>query len=665
MGTEPKAGTSIARPKLMRKRWFPIGPRLLVSFFAIIIVTGLIGIVAVQQLSALTNSATELNTLDLPETITVERLRTALYQQRNLERSLVSTDENTASDLANLKTTLNQIASHRATLLSFEPPDAPGTVPNDTTLMDQFTNGLVQSTQISNQIQTLVASGNLAAAKALQQNQQEPLLQTLLDQTVKLRTLEQDEAISTAADVAQQSSLAKRFILLLTIFSLPLSLLFAVMITRSLTQPLSELLHATEAITAGDLQVDPQIAHGDELGQLATSFNVMRLKLRSTIATLELERQQTEAIIDASADGVMLVDAERAIVHFNPAAERLSGWQKNEAIGRHCGEVFGCRGATPEEAAEHEKHCPLALALETNTEQWSTEMHAYARNGKRRWLAVSCAPVPQSDQDHQPKQLVVGIHDITQLKAVEQLKSNFVAMVSHELRAPLSTVMGSVESLGLLDPTRDHEAYHEVVSILQQQTQRLRRVIEEVLQLTRVDAGRLQVHLQPLPIVAFLNTTLENTRLTWVGDDHPLALQAPADDPVIWGDRAALEIIVGNLLENARKYSPLGSAIRIQVEADPAAARVQIRINNDSPEIPPEQLEHIFEPFSRGKHTSYNWTRGYGLGLYIARELLRVHNGEIWAENRPEGGVCFAFSLRMVTDTPPAGVPDTAERIAV
>ena len=667
MGTAQKPQSTVTRlGKPLRRRWLPIGPRLLVSFLAIIVLTGLIGFVAVQQLSTLTDSATELNTLDLPEVITVERSRTAIYQQRSLEQRLVSPDNpDTPGDLATLKTTLDQIASHRATLLSFEPPDAPGTQPNDTVLMDQFTSGLVRSRAISNQIQALVANGKITEAKALEQNQQEPLLQTLLDQTVQLRTLEQDEAVSAAAEVARQSSLAKRLILLLTLFSVPLSILFAVLITRSLTQPLTALLHATEAMTAGDLQVDPQIARGDELGRLATAFNLMRLNLRSMIATLELERQQTEAIIDASADGVMLVDAERTIIQFNPAAERLSGWQRNEAIGRRCWEVFGCHGATPEEAEEHERVCPLALALETNTEQWFTEMHAYTRNGQRRWFAVSCAPVPQGKQDYQPRRLVVGIHDISQLKAVEQLKSDFVAMVSHELRAPLSTVMGSVESLGLLDPAGDHETYHEVIGILQQQTQRLRRVIEEVLQLTRVDAGRLQVYLQPLPIVAFLNTTLENTRLAWIGDDRPLTLHAPESDPVVWGDRAALGIVVGNLLENARKYSPPGSAIQVQVEPDVAAGRVQIRVSDEGPGIPPDQLERIFEPFSRGTHSSYNWTRGYGLGLYIARELLRVHSGEIWAENRPEGGACFVLALRAVTDDPHAGVLDAAERIAV
>ncbi len=654
----------VTRPdKVLQRRWLPIGPRLLVSFLIIIVLTGLIGFVAVKQLRDLSAAATELSTLDLPEVSTIGSLRTLLYRQRDLEQRLVSPgDANTAADLATLTSTLDQIAARRAKMLSLEPHDAPGASPNDTARIEQFSNGLLQSSANSKQIQALVGSGKIGEASALE-SQQGPLLQSLLDQTVQLRNLEQGESVSAAVEVGQQSSQATRIILGLMLFSVPLSILFALLITRSLTQPLSALLHATEAMTAGDLQLDPQIVQGDELGQVATAFNLMRLNLRSMIATLELERQQTEAIIDASADGVMLVDAERTILQFNPAAERMSGWSKYEAVGRHCWEVFGCRGATPEQAEEHDRTCPLALALETNTEQWSTEMQAHARNGRRRWFAVSSAPLPQSEKDHQPRRLVIGLHDISELKEVEQLKSDFVATVSHELRAPLSTVMGSVESLGLLDPASDREAFREVVGILQQQTQRLRRVIEEVLQLTRVEAGRLQVHLEPLPVGAFLNTVLDNTRLAWVGDSRPLTLQTPEIEPEVWGDRATLEIVVQNLLENARKYSPPGSPIQTKVEVDAAAGRVQIRVSDEGPGIPPDQLERIFEPFSRGTHSSSNWTRGYGLGLYIARELLRAHSGEIWAENRPEGGACFVCSLQAVTDSPETRAPEAAERV--
>jgi PAS domain S-box-containing protein len=665
--TAQKLQRAAARGKrVVRRRWLAIGPRLLVSFLAIILLTGVIGLLAAQQLNALTTTTTELTTHDLPEVTTIGRLRTSLFRQRDLEQRLVSAGEtDVTGDLAALTTTLDEIAKQRATLQAFEPPDPSGTASNDTTLVQQFIDGLARSSSASKQIQSLVASGRIAEAQALEQNQQAPFVQSLLDATIQLRSLEQGEAATEAAMVQQQSSRATGLILALTLFSIPLSILLAVLITRSLTDPLSALLHATEAITAGDLEVEPQIARGDELGRLATAFDTMRLNLRSTIATLAVERQQTQAIIDASADGVMLVDTQRTILQFNPAAERLSGWQKSEALGRHCWEVLGCRGTTPEEAEEHERLCPLTLALQSNSEQASAEMRAYTRDGEQRWLAVSCAPVSPSETGVEPQRLVVGIHDISQLKAVEQLKSDFVAMVSHELRAPLSTVTGSVEMLGLLDPVSDHESYHEVVGILQQQTRRLRQVIEEVLQLTRVDAGRLQVHLQPVPIAEFLNSAMENTRLAWIGDDRALSLHTPQVDPLVWADRALLEIVVRNLLDNARKYSPPGGSIEVQVDLAPTGDRVLVRVDDQGAGIPPEQLQRIFGPFSRGAHSSHNWTRGYGLGLYIARELLRAHNGEIWAENRKEGGASFVFSLFMVADNSSEEASAEEEKISV
>ncbi len=637
--------------RIIRRRLLRIGPRLVVAFAIVILLTGVIGVLAVQQFSALTAATTELNTRDLPEVIAVERLRTALFQQRTLEQRLASPDDtNMTGDLAALSTALDQVSTQYSALLAFEPPDAPGTTPNDTALMQQFSKGIPQSNANSKRIQTLASSGRLDEARALEQNQQAPLLQSLLDATVQMRNLEQGEVSVAAEQVQQQGSRATITVLALTLFSIPLSILLAVSITRSLTKPLSTLLHATEAITSGDLEMEPQIARGDELGQLAAAFNSMRLKLRSTIDTLALERQETQAIIDASADGVMLVDAQRRILQINPAVERLSGWPKSEALGKHCWEILGCRGETMDEAAEHERVCPIKQALETGSEQ-SIEMYASPRNGGRRWFAVSCAPLT-NETGIKPNRLVVGIHDISHLKEVEQLKSDFVAMVSHELRAPLSTVNGSVETLGILDPAADREAYHEVVNLLQQQTLRLRQVIEEVLQLTRVDAGRLQVHLQPLSINEFLKAALENTRLAWAGEDRPLSLKAPQELPLIWGDRDLLEIVVRNLLDNARKYSPAESPIEVEVEAVESAEQVQVRVCDRGSGIPSDQLQHIFERFSRGAHSSRDWTRGYGLGLYIARELLRAHNGEIWAENRKDGGACFIFSLRAVVTDP-------------
>lgn len=667
METTPKFRFDAStQPEHRRRQLFlPIGLRLFLAFFVIILLTGVIGFFAVQQFSMLTATTTDLNTLDLPEVVTLEHLRTQLFQQRDLTRILVSTDDpNERNNLASLTSTLKLIAEQRAVLLKLEPIDATSASPQDASRIRQLSDGILRGDVLSKQIQALVQSGQRDQAVILQQQQLEPLLQQTLVVTAQLSDQEQVEASQAAAQVQQESSNAIRLVLLLMAISVPLSILLALIIMRSLTRPLSILLHATEAIASGDLDINPHITQHDELGRLAAAFDTMRLNLRSTIATLASERQQTQAIIDASADGVMLVDAQRTILQCNPAAERLSGWQASEALGKPCWEVFGCRGTTPEEAEEHERLCPLKRTLQTDSEQASIEMYAHLRNGQRHWLAVNCAPVPSDGQivdEATKRRLVVGIHDISQLKAVEQLKSDFVAMVSHELRAPLTTVAGSVEMLGLLDPTTENESYQEVVGILHQQTRRLRQVVEEVLQLTRFEAGRLQVDLKPLSIGPFLRTIVDSVCQEWDDDERVIRLDVPQADVQVWADRDLLEIVIRNLLDNARKYATPGSPIEVKAEAADRAGHVLVRIIDQGPGIPPEQLEYIFERFSRGTHPSSHWTRGYGLGLYIARELLHAHNGDIWAENH-QGGASFVCSLCAVEDDFQGKVEDDTEK---
>lgn len=625
-----------------------IGPRLLSSFLIIILFTGLTGFLAVQQLAVLTATTNQLNSRHLPEVIAVAHIRSLLFQQRELEQRLVAADDpNRADDLANLASTLDSLDLDRATLLrlgSFNPDG-------------QINQELVQSSANSRNIIALVKDNHFNEAQTLQKNKQVSLLKSLFTETSNLRKTKQLEVTTAANQVQQQSNQLTWLILGLTLFSILFSITMALLITRSLTRPLSALLNATQAITSGDSEIDLHIAPGDELGQLAASFNTLFLNLRSTIAILAYERQQTQAIIEAITDGVVLIDAQRKVLQINPAAKQLSGWPGDEALGRSCWEVLGCQGTLPGQSDDHESACPLRLAFETNSSQ-TVEMRAYARNGQQRWYAVSCAPLSQIAGSAELPRMVVCLHDISQFKAVEQLKSDFVAMVSHELRAPLTTVSASVETLDMLDPIGEYESYREVISILSQQTSRLRHVIEEVLKFAQVDAGRLQVHLQPISLVSFLEEQLAAIRVAWVGNDRPISLVVPEPDQIVWADKAALEIVARNLLDNANKYTPSDSPVEVIIEPCEERGHVQVRINDHGPGIPPEQLNQIFQSFSRGAHTASNWTRGYGLGLYIAREILHVHSGEIWAENRPDGGASFVFTLCSVSDPNP-----TARRV--
>jgi PAS domain S-box-containing protein len=669
--TQPSRG----QPRKIKRFSLPIGLRLFLAFMVIILLTGLIGVLAIQQFSSLTNTTTELNSHDLPEVITLVHLRSLLYQQRDLEQSLINSDslnrdqssppdqqgtptndasnmqsKQTKQTLSELAFVLNDIARGRQQLLAFEPPTQRNVNAKDSPLVQKVADGVLKTSALSERIQTLVKQAQFAQARTLDLGQMEPLRLSTIATLAQLVTIEQAEAANVAAQAQQESGRSTLFVFALTALCLLLSIVLAIIITRSLTRPLNVLLSTTEAIAAGDLNIEPQPERTDEIGRLASAYNTMRLSLRSMIASLSLERQQTQAIIDATADGVIVVDGAQKIVKCNPAAERLSGWRTNEATGRYCWEVLGFKETAVKDAQAHKPLFLLMMALQTRSEQSYLEMPVTSRTGQEHWLAISCAPVPLAEKEAE-HYMVIGLHDISHLKAVEHMKSDFVAMVSHELRAPLTTVTGSVEMLSLLDPATDRESYQEVLSILDQQTQRLRQVVEEVLQLTRLDAGRLEVRLQPLSITRFLRNLVEKVQAEWTTSDHCIMLHGPAEEILVWADGGLLEIVLRNLFDNARKYTPQGTTIEVETDITDSTGQVQIRVIDHGPGIPADQLEHIFERFSRGAQSSAHWTRGYGLGLYIARELMLAHNGSIRAEHR-ESGACFVLSLWAVTDDP-------------
>ena len=656
-----------------------IGLRLSLAFMLIILLTGLIGLLAIQQFSSLTNTTTVLNSHDLPEAITLVHLRSLLYRQRDFELSLINggspnsdqssisaqqdiptvdrsntQSKQTQQTLTELALVLKDIARDRQQLLAFESLDQRNVNARDFPQVQRVADGVLTTSTLSQHIQTLVTHAHITQARTVDLGQMEPLRLATIATVTQLVTIEQAEASNVAAQAQQESGRSTLFVFALTALCLLLSMALAVIITRSLTRPLKVLLNTTEAIAAGNLNVEPQVERTDEIGRLASAYDKMRWSLRSTIASLSMERQQTQAVIDASADGVIVVDEALKIVKCNPATEHVTGWQANEAIGRYCWEVLGFKETAMQEVEAHEPLSSFMVALQTKAEKSYIEMPITSRTGQERWLALSCAPVPLLEKEA-VQHMVIGLHDISQLKAVEQLKSDFVAMVSHELRAPLTTVTGSVEMLSLLDPATDTESYHEVLSILDQQTQRLHQVVEEVLQLTRFEAGHLQVRLRPLSFSRFLQSLVEKVNAEWISSDHYCILHKPAEETLVWADGGLLEIVLRNLFDNARKYTPPNTMVEVETEIITSTGQVEIRVIDHGPGIPEDQLEHIFERFSRGSQSSDNWTRGYGLGLHIARKLMLAHNGTIRAVNR-ESGACFVLSLWMVSDDLVSGI---------
>jgi signal transduction histidine kinase len=655
--------TSAARLRArLRERVQRIGSRLLGGFLLLILPTLLLGIFAVQRFHVLADATTDLSTHELPAIETTDHLRTLLFQQQNLEQ-VVWADQALQAPLQ------TQIDAQTQALTMFTGTGNAQASLAITRLVHTLASGVARGDALRARIAALVAGNQAPLARSLLEQQVMPSIAGDITLATRLKSLEEAQATQIAAQAQQETQTGTQIVLLVIVLAVPLSIVLALLVTRSLLRPLTALLQATAAVAAGDLRERPRLRAHDEIGQLADAFDTMRGNLRATIAALALERQHTQAIIDACADGLVLVDRRHRILQANPAATYLTGRDADLLQGHPWWELCGlaeapawidsllgdtapaaktCTGQCPHHADDPAPcpRCGFSAHASLVRERGSRQLLVQLPSGEQRWLSVSGALIPGDPGAMEPR-LIVSLHDVSQLKAVDQLKSDFVAMVSHELRAPVTTVAGAVELLHTLDPHIQDGPQREVLDILTQQTTRLKMVVDEVLQVTRLEAGRLTVRLQPLPLAPFIHALVDRVRLEWRDPGAPVITVQGTDAP-IWADPAMLEIVFRNILDNARKYGRSGSPIDIELRPLVGEDHVQVRITNQGPGIPPDQRERIFERFARGTATTSSWTRGYGLGLYIARELLRAHSGQIVAEDRADGA-CFVVTLCTVT----------------
>jgi len=236
------------------------------------------------------------------------------------------------------------------------------------------------------------------------------------------------------------------------------------------------------------------------------------------------------------------------------------------------------------------------------------------------------------------------------LKAEAQnVRNTFLSSVSHDLRSPLAVVAGAASALLEKDASLDRPARLELLHTIHEETDRLERIIRNVLNLTRLDSGAITIHKEWQPLEEIIGVVLNrfSDRLS----DHPLELKIPSDFPLIPFDTLLLEQVLSNLLENALRHTPTGTPVDIIVT--PQKSVVMIEIADHGPGIPAHEEEAIFSKFTRGTKTRM----GAGIGLSICRVIVEAHGGRIWAENRPGGGAAFKFVIP-VEGTPPSMIPE-------
>jgi PAS domain S-box-containing protein len=373
--------------------------------------------------------------------------------------------------------------------------------------------------------------------------------------------------------------------------------------------------------------------------------------------TAEQGRRRLEALVNTSPVGVFVVEAQSGqVLLVNPEAERILGLAHQPDFGLDRYE----RVATyrrPDGSAYDTQELPLQRALYRGESVRAEEVRFEFPDGHTILTLVNATPI-YSD-DGQVSGAIAAIQDISPLEEIEQLRNEFLGMVSHELRTPLTSIKGSAATvLGSRRPLEEAET-REFFQIIDEQADRLRDMVDNLLDLTRIEAGSLSVTTEPTD----LEEALEEARTSFVrgGGQHDLVLRVPEDLPKISADRRRLGQVLGNLLSNAAKFSPGGTPVEIKVEPDPVQITVQVLDRGRG--IPQEKLPYLFKKFSQVHEDSGPKLAGTGLGLAICKGIVEAHGGRIWAESPGEGlGTTFSFTLPVASTWVEAPALDTTQR---
>jgi signal transduction histidine kinase len=233
------------------------------------------------------------------------------------------------------------------------------------------------------------------------------------------------------------------------------------------------------------------------------------------------------------------------------------------------------------------------------------------------------------------------------LQELDQLKSEFVSLVSHELRAPLTNVRSAVELMEDRCPALN-ETCTQMFDIVADQIGRLGRLVDDVLNVSRIEAGGLSLTYAEVDIVEIADQAVDDITTRQRG--HFFRRPDCTVHPRVWTDADRLYEVITNLADNAAKYSPLDSEVVLDVYTEGQEA--VFSVSDSGPGIPPEEQDHIFEKFHRLDSGDAKETYGYGLGLYLCRRLVEAMNGRIWVESKPGRGATFCFALPLVAPTP-------------
>lgn len=346
------------------------------------------------------------------------------------------------------------------------------------------------------------------------------------------------------------------------------------------------------------------------------------------------EKQRLDALLDSAADGILILNADLTIERVNDAFERIFGKTHDELMGQSHDEVI-CWARPPQGSTLKE-----AIA-----NGWPLTPNAtlYVEGDLERPmpppLPIGVTYAPLISPDGKLRNIIASVRDITHFRTADEIKSTFISIVSHELRTPVALIKGYASTLRRDDARWDKATISESLAVIEEEADRLSKMVDDLLDASRLQAGGLSLNLADVSLPLLAQRVAD--RFTTQSNNHTILADFPEKFPVVLADETRVEQVISNLVSNALKYAPKGE---IRITGTVRSEQVIVCVSDQGPGIEAKDLPHIFDRFYRSTK-AVKHTKGAGLGLYLARAIIEAHGGRIWPDPRPDSGARICFSL--------------------
>jgi two-component system phosphate regulon sensor histidine kinase PhoR len=408
-----------------------------------------------------------------------------------------------------------------------------------------------------------------------------------------------------------------------------LSVGLSYLVARRTSRSVYSVAEGARRLASGDMEAHVQALVSDETSELASAFNSMAARIRRTVRDLSEERNKLSVVLETMADGVIVIDNDNRVSLMNSAAEWFLGTRIDATRSGRLSEVV----------RDHELQ-----ELVVNTMESGQPHHAEVELlHRRRFLSAIATPL----RNDSPDSVVLTLHDLTRIRQVENTRKEFVANVSHELRSPLAAIRAMVETLEA-GAVEDPKAATDFLSRIRRDVDRMNNIVNELLELSRLESGQTALHLAPLNLIPLITEVATQCGGKAQSQKITILPSLPDSLPPVIAEEQKIHQVLLNLVENALRFT--GEKGTITISALEKDRFVEVQVKDTGTGISPDHIPHVFERFYKVDRSRRD--AGTGLGLAIVKHIVQAHGGSVGVESSEGVGSTFSFTLPRATWNP-------------